>query len=52
MQVKQHWKIWLFLCHCKQKGYQNGNLRMSLQEEKEELIGKCAQYKFRQFYPK
>lgn len=30
----------------------NENFRMSLQEEKEDLIEKCAQYKFRQFYSK
>lgn len=29
---------------------QNENFRMSLQEEKEDLIDKCAQYKCRQFY--
>lgn len=41
-----------YLCQCRQKGYQNENFRMLLQEEKEDLIDKCAQYKFRQFYPK
>lgn len=40
------------LCQCRQKGYPNENFRVSLQEEKEDLIDKCAQYKLRQFYPK
>ena len=34
-----------------QKGYQYENIRMALQA-KEDLIDKCAQYKFRQFYTK
>ena len=41
-----------YLCQCRQKAHQNENFRVSLQEEKEDLIDKCAQYKFRQFYPK
>lgn len=36
-----------------QEGYQNENFRvLLLQEKKEDLIDKCARYKFRQCYPK
>lgn len=41
-----------YLCQYGQEGYQNENFRVLLQEKKEDLIDKCAQYKFRQCYPK
>lgn len=31
-----------YVCQCRQKGYQNENFRVSSQEEKEDLIDKCA----------
>lgn len=33
-------------------GQKSIKMRMSLQEEKDDLIGKWTQHKFRQFYPK
>lgn len=44
--------MWPFLGQWRQKGYQKKHFRILLQEEKEDLIDKCAQCKFRQFDPK
>lgn len=51
MQVKMSLEKCGYLCQCGREGYQNENFRVLLQEKREDLMDKCAQYKFRQCCP-